>query len=136
MTSDQATELGKRIINTMRPTPALAEWLEVLEPLDFDASLMTFRDLRDRVDDGLRIAAWHAAYARTTSPAPSTPGHARCDPSANCEHCAGSGFEPGESLWQQVNGEPHEYTTLQPCRCTLPAPRRPTVVTPSLLEEF
>lgn len=135
MSPEQATELGRRIINTMRPTPALPEWLDVLQPLDFDAALMTFRELRDRLDEGLRIGAWHAAYARTTGTA--TPGRRapRRDPSEHCEHCAGCGFEPGESLWETVNGEPHEYPTRQPCRCTMPAPRRPTVATPSLLDQ-
>lgn len=137
MTPDQATELGRRIINTMRPTPAITEWQEVLEPLDFDAALMTFRDLRNRLDEGLRIGAWHAAYARTTGTASSTPtARGRRDPLQSCEHCDGTGHEPGPPEYEQIGGEPHEYTTLQPCRCTRPAPARPKVVTPSLLEEF
>lgn len=135
MSPEQATELGRRIINTMRPTPALPEWQEVLEPLDFDAALMTFRALRDRLDDGLRIGAWHAAYTRTTGTGP-TPSRRRREPSATCEHCAGCGYEPGPSEHETINGERHEYTTLQPCRCTRPAPPRATIDTPSLLEDF
>lgn len=129
-------ELGRRIVNTMRPTPALTEWVEVLEPLDFDSALLTFRDLRDRLDEGLRIAAYRAAYDRTT--APSAPGRrARRDPSEHCEHCRGDGLEPGPPEYETIGGERHEYTTLQPCRCTLPtAPRASVVTTPSLLEEF
>lgn len=132
MSPDQATEIGRRIINTMRPTPALPEWVEVLTPLDFDTALRTFRELRDRLDDGLRIAAWLAAYDRTRGAKTGNGPRARQEPSASCEHCNGSGFEPGESRWETVNGEPYEYTTVQHCRCTRPTP--PRAPQPSLLD--
>lgn len=130
MSPEQATELGRRIINTMRPTPALIEWQEVLAPLDFDSALMTFRDLRGRVDDGLRVAAYLAAYQRTTAPAP--PGGRRRPADETCEHCNGCGFEAGPPEYEQILGEPHEYSTLMPCRCTQPATRAARPAAPTL----
>lgn len=117
MTGDQAAELAKRIINTMRPTPAAREWLEVLEPLDLDAALRTFREFRDRSEDGLRIATYLAAYARVTDPGyrprPARAGAA----SESCEWCRGCGYEPGPEEFETVYGEPHAYATVVPCRC-------------------
>jgi hypothetical protein len=34
---------------------------------------------------------------------------------ARCAGCDGSGYQPGPSIWETVNGEPHEYPTVQPC---------------------
>lgn len=118
MNHDQATTIAKRIINTMRPTPALVEWQEVLEPLDFDAALATFRDFRERTSDGLDIAAFLAAHRRRTSANARTRPQRANDASEHCEHCHGCGFEAGPPEYQTVLGERHEYTTVVPCRCT------------------
>lgn len=137
MNGDQATELGKRIINTMRPTPALGEWHEVLVALDFDTALRTFRELRDRLDDGLRIAAFMAAYDRANDTASDTIAtRSRREPSTSCVHCRGSGYEPGPSRWGTVGGEPYEYTTVTECRCTKLTPPRQPAAAPGLFEEF
>ena len=141
MNNDQATELAKRIINTMRPTPPLVEWVEVLELLDLDTALVTFRHLRDRTDDGLRIATFLTAYQQRDDSATTRErraSDARLQPSPHCEHCRGTGYEPGPSRWGTVGGEPYEYTTVQPCRCTRPtSTQRPVAAaTPSLLEDF
>lgn len=123
MSPDQATEIGRRIINTMRPTPALTEWVEVLQGQDFDRALRTFRELRDRTDEGLRIGRWMAAYERSGGGSATGARARRGEPSDSCEWCHGSGWEPGESRWATIKGEPHEYTTVQPCRCTNPPGR-------------
>lgn len=133
MTPEQANELGKRIINTMRPTPALIEWTEVLEPLDFDQALLTFRDLRERTDDGLRIARFLAAYRRRTDPDLAAPArHAARPTTEDCPHCRGCGFEAGPPEYETVLGQPHEYSTLVPCRCTRPAARPARPAAPTL----
>lgn len=135
MNPDQASQLGKRIINTMRPTPALPEWIEVLEPLEFDNALITFRSCRDRSDEGLRIATFLSAYNRRSGDDARTP--TRRDPNPHCVWCRGCGYEPGPPEYETIGGQPHEYTTVVPCRCTQPASRRRHAPSaPSLLEEF
>jgi hypothetical protein len=134
MNPDQAAALGKRVINTMRPTPALPEWVEVLEPLDFDAALRTFRALRDRLDEGLRIATFLTAYGRATGS--SARAQTRREPDPDCARCAGCGWVDGPPEYETVNGEQHEYSTVVPCSCTQTrtASRAPTPA--AMFEEF
>lgn len=115
MTPEQATGLAKRIINTMRPTPAIGEWAEVLEPLDLDAALKTFHDLRAVTDHGLAIATFLRSYDQRTSPDRPT---RRGQPDPHCTRCSGDGWVDGEPIVETVDGEPHPYTTLAPCPCT------------------
>lgn len=34
----------------------------------------------------------------------------------SCAGCHGCGYTDGPDEWEQVNGQPHRYTTVTPCR--------------------
>ena len=68
MNSDQATTLAKRIINTWRLTPPLAEWADMLVRRDADMATATFIRLRDDVDGALSIARFVKEYRAATEP--------------------------------------------------------------------
>ena len=94
MKPEQATELGKRVINTMRPTPGLGEWTEVLEPLELDDALVVFRELRDETDGGLTIARYLGTYrARLNARRARIAERAEyTSPPPRCELCDGTGW--------------------------------------------
>lgn len=112
---EQATELGRRIINALRPTPALREWQEILEPLDFDTALRTFHAFRETSAHGLPIATFLERYQGQR---PETTARQRGRPRPQCPACHGSGWVDGPPEYETIGGEPHEYTTLMPCPCT------------------
>lgn len=118
MTPHEATDLAKRIINTMRPTPALREWVEILQPLDPITAAATFRYFRTATADGLAIATFRAQYDRFEVGAART---ARAgEPDDNCTSCRGTGYTDGPPITHDNNGRAHAhpYTTVQPCTCT------------------
>lgn len=119
MTPDQALELGRRIVNTCRPTPPLTEWQEVLAPKNHPMAVRAFEYLREHgnAGAGLDIPTYAAKYRELVNPASSRTG-ATGAPSEHCPHCRGCGFEDGPIETETVGGQPHVYTTVVPCRCT------------------
>lgn len=124
MNPDQATELAKRIINTMRPTPALPEWVEVLQPLDLDEALVTFKILRDGTDGGMTIGRYLGSYrGRLEARREARRFEA---PPPHCELCDGTGWvdAPAELAHRsttcraEVATEQCRCSALEPCRCT------------------
>lgn len=122
MNPDQATQVGRRIVNLYRPTPPLAEWLPVLERRDLDTALRTINDLRESTSS-LDIPTFVTRYDQHARPATTTrPAGA---PDEQCPHCRGSGWTDGPPITHRddgrpiiVNGQPHSYPTVQPCTCT------------------
>lgn len=73
MTPEQSDGLARRIVNTWRSTPKLAEWAEILTPLGYAQALDTYEHLRDTLDHGLSIARYRSEY-RARTPRESTYG--------------------------------------------------------------
>lgn len=125
MNPDQATELGKRIINTMRPTPALVEWQDVLEHLDLDDALLTFKSMRDEVDGGLTIGRFLGAYRGRVETRRLERDRHR-PPPPRCELCDGTGWVDAPPLLAHrsttCRGEPGTDTchchAVTPCQCS------------------
>ena len=111
LTEPQATELAIRIVNTMRPTPPLQDWVEELTGLNYDRAWAVFRTLRHDSQTGLRIGTFVAAYRddldaeRRSRPT---------DPPPKCEQCGGTGWIRSGDLI--AHG--HTYSQVKPCRCT------------------
>jgi hypothetical protein len=128
MNADDAARLVNLLVATWPGGPKAYVWTQALEALDAPAANRAYARLRDTAKS-ITVAGFREVYDTASRPAP---GGRRYEPTAGCVHCGGTGFEPGEPIYETVLGEPHEYTTLQPCRCTRPAPPRPPQ--PSLLD--
>ena len=119
LTKDQATELGQRIVNAIRPTPPLADWVEALEGLNTERAWRVYRTLRDQCTNGLNIAQFMAAY-REDLQAEKRRRAAYRTPD-RCERCDGSG-------WVEASrAEAHNEATCRPdlpggCHCTAVKP--------------
>lgn len=132
MTSDDCARLVNLIVATWPTGPKAYIWTQALADLDAAPANRAYLDLRDTIER-ITIPAFRAGYDRAAGRARRRP-----DPDATCQYCRGCGFEPGPPEFETIMGEPHEYTTLQPCRCTRAAPAqlsRSGPVTPSLLDE-
>jgi hypothetical protein len=131
MTSDDAARLVNLIVATWPTGPKAYVWTQTLAELDNGPANQAYRDLRDTAER-ITIAAYQDRYRRHAN----TSRSQRRAPSEHCPHCRGCGYEDGPPEYETVNGEPHAYTTLVPCRCTQPRTTRRAAATPSLLEEF
>jgi len=90
MTEDQATTLGRRIVNTLRPTPALAEWVEALMAVPHAAALSAYTELRGECEHGLSIARFLRAIRERDALASAPPRPIA--PRPDCPDCAGAGW--------------------------------------------
>ena len=132
LTTEQATELAKRIVNSLRPCPPLAEWVEYLEGKNSARALRVFQHLRDHGPaDGTfkSIAMFAAAYDADL--AQERAERARLnEPPAACEACNGTGWVEATPIEAHnpptCNGTPGDEhgdggcwcTAVKPCRCT------------------
>src|SRR3954454_7315954 len=112
MNTEDTARLVNLLVATWPGGPKAYVWTQALEALDAAAANRAYVRLRDTAKS-ITIAGFREVYDSASRPAP---GGRRLDPYESCEHCQGSGWEPGESRWQTVNGEPYEYTTVQHCR--------------------
>lgn len=85
LTEHQATELGRRIVNALRPTPPLADWVPALTGLDHDRAWRIYAQCVDTCEDGLPIATFKrhyridlAAEIRSRQMEPTPPPLERC----------------------------------------------------------
>jgi hypothetical protein len=131
--SDDTARLVNLIIATWPTGPKAYVWTNTLADLDATPANRAYLALRDTTER-ITVAAFLSAYRAQLHD--SDNGSRRHDPDPACEHCRGTGWEPGASRWRTVNGEPYEYETVQPCRCTQPATGRQPTPALTLLEEF
>jgi len=132
MTSDDTARLVNLLVATWPTGPKAYVWTQAIADLDAAGANRAYARLRDTVDR-VTVASFLETHRAQRSPTEAR----RRDPSETCEHCAGTGYEPGPPEYETVYGEQHEYSTLVPCRCTQPAraaSRAPAP--PGLFEEF
>lgn len=126
LTEPQATELAKRIINALRPTPPLDDWVRALTGRNSTRAWRIYQRAVETCEDGLRIATFLRLYDAEVS----DERRARAEQTTPCEHCQGTGYVAGEPIVRQVNGEPYEYSTATPCRCNGGGPNMTVLGTP------
>lgn len=114
MNLDQATRYAARYHNTWRGGPSadvLREQFVDMEPEPLGQVLVELARVTDTPPTVREIWREYRARADTER------GE---EPTENCANCDGTGWEPGPPIVETVLGEPHEYTTVQRCRCTRP----------------
>lgn len=132
-----ATELAQRIINTMRPTPALVDWVETLTGLNTDRAWRTFRDLRDTTTDGLNIATFRREYDDDLARDRAARAPRPTAPPPVCEQCDGSGWievtDDRRHARHCVDADACHCHAAEPCRCT--AGNQARAVLPAIHEQ-
>lgn len=123
MTNDDCNRLVNLIVATWPTGPKAYVWTQKLAELDPAPANRAYLELRDTLER-ITIPAFLASYERATGRARRRP-----DPVPSCEHCGGCGFEAGPPEYETIGGQPHEYSTLVPCRCTRPAVKAPPAPT-------
>lgn len=73
MTRDEAEQLAKRIINTWRGGPPLADWVQILEPLEHGYAGTTYVRLRAQDENPPTIARFLATYRGVRGPTDTAP---------------------------------------------------------------
>jgi hypothetical protein len=124
LTAPEATELAGRIVNTLRPTPPLTEWVEELTGLNKDRAWRTYRNLRGASEHGLTIGTYVRTYRddlaneRRRKAEDATPDR--------CGKCNATGWISATSLEAHhpptCQGDPATGTchchAANPCRCS------------------
>lgn len=106
MTSDQADQLAKRIINCWRGGPPLAEWRDLLATLDEGAAGTAFVRLRNELDNAPSIARFRQeCNALRTHDTPTRIGE------PDCGWCDDTGWT---ETAVHTDGH-HAYSGVKPC---------------------
>ena len=106
MTTDEANDLAKRIINTWRSGPPLDVWREELARLDAGTAGTAYAKLRRTIEHAPSIARFLAEYNSLSTDRP--------DDRPPCLLCDNSGWIQATDL---VMPDERRYTTVRPCQC-------------------
>ena len=113
MTRDEAARLVNLITSTW-PTGVRGHvWTDVLADLEHQLARDAYLHLRDTSEKPPPVAQFQAAYrARRAA------SKAVDEPPPVCGACDGTGWVQAADLIETVNGQPHPYSQVAPCRCT------------------
>jgi hypothetical protein len=105
MTTTEADELAKRIINTWRGGPPLTEWRDELLPLDAGQAGTAFARLKRTLENAPSIARFLAEYR-------SLQMHDASNPDDKCPECSNSGWV---ACFRQYENKGEVYSGARPC---------------------
>lgn len=127
MTDDEARTLATRFIDTWPAGSRAYVWRDLFAELEPGLAVDAYHRLQRDCDKAPTPGQFHAAYRAALARAKSID-----DAPAVCELCDGTGWVQAADLIEQIAGEPHPYSQVTPCRCSIGERMRP--VHASILE--